>query len=409
MRYEWMLARRYLRSRRGERFVSFIGWTSALGIALGVATLIVVLSVMHGAAVEIRDKILGFSAHVDVQGPGEVLYGWRGWLDRIVQVPGVVRASPYLQAQALVAADEAARGAILKGVDPAREPMLAARIARGRFLREDDEFVVVIGDALARRLGVDVGDSLRIITPKAGVGPAGLVPRARAFRIVGIFDSGFYEYDVGLVLAPLGAVQRLLRTGDAVSGIEVFVRDRDAAPRLARRVEKALPFGAWVQDWTRRHRVFFKALRTERVAMGVILFMIVLVACFNMVSSLVMVVMERRREIAVLKTIGATNAEIGRIFVFMAVMLAGAGVLAGGVLGLLLAWKLEPLLQWLERLFGVTFMSGEVYYIDHVPSVIDPVVVSVVIVVSFALGVASAVYPARRAARVPPAEALRVE
>ena len=409
MRYEWMLARRYLRSRRQGRFVSFVAWTSALGIALGVATLIVVLSVMHGAAVEIRDKILGFSSHIDVQGPGELLHGWRGWLARIEGAPGVVRAAPYLQAQVLLASGELARGAILKGVEPAREPVLAAHIVKGRFVRADDGFAVVIGDALARRLALGVGDRLTVITPRAGITPGGLAPRARAFRIVGIFDSGFYEYDVGLVLAPLAAVQRLLRAGDAVSGIEVFVRDRDAAPRIAKALEERLPVGAWVQDWTRRHRAFFKALRTERVAMAVILFMIVLVAVFHLVSSLVMVVMERRREIAVLKTIGATNAEIRRVFVAMAAILAGAGTAAGAALGLLLAWRLEAILQAIERLFGVSFLSGEVYYIDHVPSVVDPATVAVVIAASFAMGVASAVYPASQAARVPPAEALRVE
>ncbi len=404
-----MLARRYLRSRRQGRFISFVAWTSALGIALGVATLIVVLSVMHGAAVEIRDKILGFSSHIDVQGPGELLYGWRGWLARIEKAPEVVRAAPYLQAQVLLASGELARGAILKGIDPARESALAAHIVKGRFVRPDDGFAVVIGDALAHRLALTVGDRITVITPKAGVSPGGLAPRARAFRIVGIFDSGFYEYDVGLVLAPLSAVQRLLRAGDAITGIEVFVRHRDAAPRIAKQLEKRLPLGAWVQDWTRRHRAFFKALRTERVAMGVILFMIVLVAVFHLVSSLVMVVMERRREIAVLKTIGATNAEIRRVFLYMATLLAGGGTIAGGILGLLLAWKLEAILQALERALGVSFISGEVYYIDHVPSVVDPVAVAWILAASFALGLLSAVYPARQAARVPPAEALRVE
>ncbi len=408
--YEWMLARRYLRSRRSERFVSLISWSSGIGIGIGVMTLIVVLSVMNGAAVEIRDKILGFSSHVDIQGPGDAIGGWPDWLSRAEKLPHVVHAAPYITSQVLVSYGSRAAGAILKGVDPARSDAMAAHVTQGRFLGSSGSpFQAVIGKDLARKLGLDVGDRVRLLTPSGGIGPSGAAPRMRAFELVGIFDSGFYEYDVGMVLTTLGAVQRLNRMGDRVTGIEVFLDDRDRAAEIARLARERLPAGAWVSDWQHRHRSFFQAMKTERVAMGVILSLIVLVAVFNMVASLVMVVMERRKEIAILKTVGATHASVMRVFLLMGSLLSGLGTLVGTILGLLLAWKLGPILAWVESITGVTFLSSDVYYIDHVPSVIDPAAVAAIVVISLSMGVLATFYPAWRAASVPPAEALRYE
>jgi len=408
--YEWMLARRYLRSRRSERFVSLISWSSGIGIAIGVMTLIVVLSVMNGAAVEIRDKILGFSSHVDIQGPDESLQGWQGWLETATRLDGVVRAAPYISAQVLASAGTRAFGAMLKGVDTAHSDEIADHIVQGRFINADDSpFQVVMGKDLARKLGLNVGDKVRLMSPSGGISPAGATPRMRAFDLVGIFDSGFYEYDVGMIVTPLIAVQRLNRMGDGITGIEVFIRDRDQASAVAEMARAALPAGAWVTDWQHRHRSFFRALKTERVAMGVILSLIVMVAVFNMVASLVMVVMERRKEIAILKTVGATHASVMRVFLLMGCLLSGIGTLLGATLGLLLAWKLSDLLAWVESITGVQFMSSDVYFIDHVPSVIDPVAVGTIIVASLVMGFLATFYPAWRAASVPPAEALRYE
>ncbi|RMH59256.1 MAG: lipoprotein-releasing ABC transporter permease subunit [Zetaproteobacteria bacterium] len=404
-----MLAKRYLRSRRNERFVSLIGWSSAIGIAIGVMTLIVVLSVMNGAAVEIRDKILGFASHIDVQGPGDRIGPWRDWLKTIRALPDVIRATPYVQSQVLLAYGAMARGALLKGIAPAEERDISGHIVEGRFLRGGDRFEVVIGKDLARKMGLTVGDRLRLMTPSAGIGPSGAVPRMRVFDVVGIFDSGFYEYDVGWVLTNIRAVQRLNRMGDAVSGIEVYVRDRDQAPAIARQLRALLPPGSWVMDWQHRHQSFFHALRTERLAMGVILSLIVLVAVFNMVSSLVMVVMERRREIAVLKTIGVGHASVMRVFMLMGGLLSGFGTAVGAVLGLLLAWRLDDLLRWLEQLLGIHFLSSDVYFIDHIPSVVEPSYVVAVVLASLCMGLLATFYPAWRAAGVPPADALRYE
>ena len=408
--YEWMLARRYLRARRDERFVSVIGWSSAIGIAIGVAALITVLSVMYGFDVELKDKILGFSSHVDVEGPEDTLRDWRAWLDTVEELPGIKRAAPYIQAQVLATHGSSSAGAILKGVDLTRGDSISSHIVAGRFLEaRGSPYQLVVGKDLARKLGLSIGDSVRLVSPSAGVGPSGAMPRMRAFEVVGIFDSGFYEYDVGLMLTPLAAVQALDRLGDSVTGIEIFLNDRDKAGEFAQLARSALPPGAWVTDWQRRHRSFFHALRTERVVMGVILSLIVLVAVFNMISSLVMVVMERRKEIAILKTIGATHASVMRVFLLMGALLSGTGTLIGTAFGLLLSWKLGDLLAMIERLTGVTFLSSDVYYIDHVPSIIDPVSVMIIVGASLVMGIAATFYPAWRAASVPPADALRYE
>ncbi|MDQ6964977.1 MAG: lipoprotein-releasing ABC transporter permease subunit [Mariprofundales bacterium] len=404
---EWMLARRYLRSRSDERLVSLIGWSSTVGMAVGVMALIVVLSVMYGFDKELKERILGFSSHIDVQGSGSTTADWRSWLATVRAQPQVRLVAPYVSSQVLVSQGASSSGAILKGVEPDLEEELSAHVVRGRFLSERP-FELVLGRDLARKIGVQVGDDVRLLTPVGGVSLAGMVPRMRAFHLVGIFDSGFYEYDVGLALASLDSVQRLNRLGDRVTGLEVRLSDRDQAYAVAAQLRSLLP-DAWVISWMQRHSSFFKALKTERITMGIILSLIVLVAVFNMVMSLIMVVMQRRKEVAVLKTVGATDGMIIRIFFMMGTILCGLGVLIGSVAGVLLAWKLEPLLAWLERVLGVTFMSGDVYYIDHVPSAIDPVSIAWVVVVSLVVGMVATLYPAWRAAAVPPAEVLRYE
>jgi len=409
--YEWMLARRYLKSRRDERFVSLIGWSSAAGVAIGVAALIVVMSVMYGFDAELKNKILGFSSHVDVQGPDDALEDWQQWLKISESLAGVKSAAPYITSQVLANNGRHSTGAILKGVDAAREVNIAKHVIAGEFIHNNSAspFEVVIGKDLAKKLHIVVGDNLRIVSPSGGISPAGMAPRLRAFRVVGIFDSGFYEYDIGLMIAPLAAVQRLNRIGDRVTGIELHLYDRNKASEVASQARMQLPETAWVSDWMHRHRSFFQALKMERVVMGIILSLIVVVAVFNMVSSLVMVVMERRKEIAILKTVGATHASVMRIFLMMGVLLSGLGTLIGAMFGLLLSWQLDTLLGWVEQITGITILSGDVYFIEHVPSVIDPISVVLIVVVSLFMGLLATFYPAWRAANVPPADALRYE
>ncbi|MBF0281761.1 MAG: lipoprotein-releasing ABC transporter permease subunit [Zetaproteobacteria bacterium] len=404
-----MLARRYLRSRGDERFVSWVGWSSSIGMGIGVAALIVVLSVMNGFDVELKNRILGFSSHVDVQGPGEILDDWQSWLQIADDLPGVEHAGPYVSAQVLANHGSRSTGAMLKGVMPERAS-LASHVVSGRFIDgKISPFEVVLGKALARKLGAEVGDQIKLLSPAAGVSPSGAAPRMRAFVVVGIFDSGFYEYDAALMLAPLEGVQRLNRLGHGITGIEIYLKDRNQAAQMASYASTRFPTEAWISDWTRRHRSFFEALQMERMVMGVILSLIVVVAAFNMISSLVMVVMQRRKEIAILKTLGATDSSVMRIFLLMGCWLSVMGTIFGSLFGLLLAWKLDAMLAWIEQMLGIHFLSGDVYFIDHLPSIIDPVAVVMIVVMSLCIGVLATLYPAMRATKIPPAEALRYE
>jgi len=412
-RFELLLALRYLRSQRGERFASLVGWSSALGMAIGVMTLIVVMAVMNGVATEIRDKILGFSSHIEIQGPGDTLANWNAWLNIVKQAPHVAQALPYISTQTLANHRHRSTGAILKGIDTNNDKTIATLITQGRFLStvQDDAplFEAVIGKDLAHKLSASVGDNIRLLSPSSGISPMGSAPRMRAFKVVGIFDSGFYEYDVGLILTSMQAVQRLNRLGNEITGIELHLTDRNLATKVAKQIRLSLPASAWVTDWQQRHQSFFEALKMERTAMSIILFLIVIVAIFNMVSSLVMVVMEKRKEVAILKTIGATNGSIIRIFLLMGIILSSMGTLLGLFMGILISHYLEAIVAWIEEISHTTFLSGDVYYIDHVPAMMDVSSIMAVAVMSFSMGVVATLYPAWRAAKVPPAEALRYE
>lgn len=412
-KFELLLAFRYLRSQRGERFASLIGWSSAIGMAMGVMTLIVVMSVMNGVATEIRDKILGFSSHVEIQGPGDTFAEWREWLNIVKQLKHVEQALPYISTQTLANHNHQSTGAILKGIDTEHDTIMAGFISKGRALKppinNQHLFEAVIGKDLAHKLSVSIGEQIRLLSPSSGISPIGASPRMRAFTVVGIFDSGFYEYDVGLILTSMQAVQRLSRLGDEATGIELHLDNRDNAVEVAQHVRTVLPASAWVTDWQHRHQSFFQALRMERTAMSIILFLIVLVAVFNMISSLVMVVMEKRKEIAILKTIGASNHAIIRIFLLMGMILSSLGTLSGVLAGVVLSLNLEAIVAWIEKVSHTTFLSGDVYYIDHVPAIMDMSFVIMVASISLLMGTLATLYPAWRAAKVPPAEALRYE
>lgn len=413
-KFELLLARRYLHSKRGERFASLVGWSSAVGMAIGVMTLIVVMSVMNGVATDIRDKILGFSSHVEIQGPGDTFAQWREWLETVKTLPHVQRALPYISTQTLANYGHRSAGAILKGIDINHDTTIASFISKGTFLTQPGAqnqhlFEAVIGKDLARKLSINVGDSVRLLSPSAGISPVGASPRMRAFQIVGIFNSGFYEYDVGLILTSMQAVQRLNRLGDEVTGIELHLDNRDQAIEVAQLARDSLPLSAWVTDWQHRHQSFFQALKMERTAMSIILFLIVVVAIFNMISSLVMVVMEKRKEIAILKTIGASHASIIRIFLLMGIILSTLGTLTGTLVGIVLSANLEDIVAWIEEVSHTTFLSGDVYYIDHVSAIMDFTSISIVIGMSLFMGIVATLYPAWRAAKIPPAEALRYE
>ncbi|MDX8388743.1 MAG: lipoprotein-releasing ABC transporter permease subunit [Ghiorsea sp.] len=413
-KFELLLARRYLLSQRGERFASLVGWSSAIGMAIGVMTLIVVMSVMNGVATEIRDKILGFSSHVEIQGPGDTFSQWQTWLEVSKSLTHVKDAQPYISTQTLANHGSRSVGGMLKGIQADKDITISKHITKGQFLSASPEqtgklFEIVIGKDLARKLSANVGDSIQLLSPTGGISPMGASPRMRSFKVVGIFDSGFYEYDVGLILTHIKAIQRLNRLGNVVTGIELHLDDRDQAGSVAQQARNSLPPTAWVTDWQHKHQSFFEALKMERTAMSIILFLIVLVAIFNMVSSLVMVVMDKRKEIAILKTIGASHTSIIRIFLLMGMILSGFGTFFGALAGIVLSANLEGIVAWIEEVTHTTFFSGDVYYIDHVPAIMDPTSITIVILVSLVMGFFATLYPAWRAAKVPPAEALRYE
>ncbi|HAG74374.1 MAG TPA: lipoprotein-releasing ABC transporter permease subunit [Thauera sp.] len=418
MRYEFLVGMRYTRSRKRaqgrNRFISFISLVSMFGIALGVAALIVVLSVMNGFQEELRTRILGVASHIQVQSRGEGLETWQQVAEESMQHPSVRAAAPYVQEQGMLSFDDAVRGTIVRGVIPSEEDKVADF---GGYMQSGDfhalqagRFGIVLGRDLAFALRVQLGDKVTLIAPQGLVTPAAVLPRVKQFEVVGIFEAGMYEYDSGLALVHVADAQALYRLGDAVSGVRLKLDDLFAAPRVARELALMISEpGLIVADWTRSHANFFRAVALEKTMMTLILFLIVAVAAFNIVSTLVMAVQEKYADIAILRTLGASPASIMTIFVLQGSIIGVVGLLAGVAGGLAIAGNLDVVIPALETVTGATLWNKEVYYIDELPSkVLTSDVVSIVSV-SFVLTLLAAIYPSWRASRVNPAEALRYE
>ncbi|MDY0073311.1 MAG: lipoprotein-releasing ABC transporter permease subunit [Thauera sp.] len=418
MPYELLIGLRYTRSRKRaqgrNRFISFISLVSMLGIALGVAALIVVLSVMNGFQDELRARILGVASHVQIQAQGSALERWQQLAEEAATHPDVLASAPYVQEQGMLAHAEAVRGSMVRGIIPLAEEKVAdfsAYMVAGELeaLRPGG-FGIILGRDLALALGVKLGDKLTLIAPQGLVTPAAVLPRVKQFELVGVFDAGMYEYDSGLALIHLNDAQTLYRLGDGVSGVRLKLDDLFAAPRVAR--ELALQIrepGLWLSDWTRSHANFFRAVALEKTMMSLILFLIVAVAAFNIVSTLVMAVQEKSADIAILRTLGASPASIMGVFVLQGSLIGLIGLAAGVAGGLLLANNLDVVIPALETITGATLWNKEIYYIKELPSkVLSSDVVSIVSV-SFVLSLLAALYPSWRASRVNPAEALRYE
>ncbi len=402
---ELWVALRYLRGRRRERFISLITWISVGGVAVGVTALIVVLSVMTGFERDLRDKILGTNAHVVVYPMGGTLTDYRRVTRKVRAVEGVVAATPFVSGQVMLVYGGTVTAALLRGVDP---ETAGEATDLGRFLVEgslsdltQDGPGVILGRELARNLGILVGDTVQLVSPAGGLTPLGLVPRIRAFRVKGLFASGMYEYDTGIVVTSLAEAQDFLRLGDGVSGIEVRLADLYAARRAARRIEAALGAGYWARDWMEMNRNLFSALKLEKTAMFIILALIVVVAAFNIAATLIMVVLEKSREIGVLKSMGATARTIRRIFVAEGMVIGGLGT----ALGLIGGWGLCSLL---ER-YRFIRLPSDVYYIDTLPVVMEPEVFLIVAGCALALCFLATLYPSWQAARMDPVEILRYE
>jgi lipoprotein-releasing system permease protein len=416
--YEWQIGWRYTRSgRTGRRngFISFISGVSMLGIALGVAALIIVLSVMNGFQKEVRDRMLSVIAHVElVDAQGAALADWRTLADQArAAVPGLVLgAAPFVSSQVLVARGDDMRGALLRGISPADEAAvtpLGAQLQGSTFAKlQPGEWNIVLGIELARSLGVREGDKITVVTPGGQVTPAGIVPRLKQFNIAGTFEAGHYEYDSALALVHLDDAARLLRV-EGATGVQLKLADAQAARAVGGRLAELLPAGIGVRDWTRTNRNWFDAVQLEKRLMFIILTLIVAVAAFNLVSTLVMTVTDKQSDIAILRTLGASPRSIMGIFMIQGATSGIVGTLSGVLLGLLVSFNIGTLVPALERMLSTSFLPSSIYVISRLPS--DPQWNDIVpiVLISLALAFVATIYPSWRASRVNPAEALRYE
>jgi lipoprotein-releasing system permease protein len=411
--YEWLIGTRYLRSTHRRGFVSFVALMSVFGLMLGVATLITVLSVMNGFERELRSRILSVTSHATLSGIEGSLNDWRAVRQAALKEPGVQAAVPYIEQQSMLANGVHVLGATVRGVQPDAERKatgLAQRLKAGRLEDlEAGQYHIILGSALARELHAKVGGQVVLIAPEGTATPTGVVPRMRRFLVTGIFESGMYEFDRGLALVHIADAAKLYRLGDRVSGIRLALEDPLKAPTAVVQLAKSLGGGFYVSDWTRNHVNFFRSIELTKSMMFVILLMIVAVAAFNIVATLVMIVKEKQTDIAILRTLGAGPPNILATFAIQGVVIGLGGTLLGAALGTLLSRNLESLVAWLERLLGTHFLDASVYYMSELPAYVEGMDVVRVCTVAFLLCAIATIYPAWRASRTAPAEALRHE
>src|SRR5271170_2023660 len=412
--YEWLIGTRYLRSTHRRGFVSFVALMSVCGLMLGVATLVVVLSVMNGFERELRSRILAVTSHATIMGLDGSLTDWRSLQAKVRSQPGVQAAVPYIESQAMFAEGRRMVGAQVRGVLPEEERSatgLAQHLSAGSLSDlAPGSYTIILGSALAHELNARVGDSVVLIAPQGSATPTGVVPRMRRFKVVGLFHSGMYEYDRGLALVHLSDAARLFRSDAGVTGLRLAFADPLHAPALVRRVALALGGnGFYVSDWTQDHANFFRSIEITKSMMFMILLMLVAVAAFNIVATLVMIVKEKQTDIAILRTLGAGPRNVLLTFAVQGTLIGLTGTLAGAALGTLLADNLESLVAGLERLLGTQFLDARVYYMSDLPAYVEWADVLRICGVAFVLCVLATIYPAWRASRTAPAEALRHE
>jgi lipoprotein-releasing system permease protein len=411
--YEVFIGLRYTRSRRRHRIISFISLISVTGITLGIAALITILSVMNGFGNEVRSRILSFISHVTISEPNGNLRDWEALGKRVQGVPHVLAYAPYINGQALIARGKNVNGVMVRGVLPAREKEtsdVAGKVIEGSMdALKPGEFGVVIGYGTAWKLDLKLGSPVSLVVPQAQASPAGLLPRFKRFTVVGIFKADMYEYDAGLVLINIDDAAKLYQLPNQVSGLRLKLDNVDIAPRVAGEIEGAIGQEFRVRDWTREHNAWFRALAMEKTVMFIILLLIVTVAMFNVVSTLIVVVNEKRSDIAILRTLGASPKSILGIFMIQGSIIGVVGTLVGVSVGVLLALNVGNLVRLLEVIFNTRFLAPEIYFISELPSDLQWGDVTVIAVVSLVLSFLSTLYPAWRAAQTQPAEALRYE
>jgi lipoprotein-releasing system permease protein len=410
--FERMVAFRYLRARRQEGFVSVIAIFSLLGIALGVATLIIVMSVMNGFRIELVNHILGLNGHLGVYGLTNSLTDYDAVAQKVRAVPGVISVTPLVEAQALVTSDAGgASGAVVRGIRPddirARK-LIADHIVAGSLADFGDDDIAV-GDRLAARLGVKVGGKITVVSPEGNDTVFGTMPRTKTYTVAALFDVGFYEYDNTFIYMPLDAAQVFFKLKDAVNYLEVFVADADQASAEGRKIVAALGGDARILDWQRSNSSLVNALIVQRDVMFLILTLIIVVAAFNIISSMIMMVKDKGRDIAILRTMGASRGMILRIFILSGASIGIVGTLAGFVLGIVITENLEAIRQFIQNALHMQLFAAEIYFFTRLPAVIVPHEVAGVVIMALALSFLATLYPSWRAARLDPVEGLRYE
>ena len=427
MPYEFFISRRYMRAKRKQVFVSIITFISVFGIFLGVAALIIVLAVMNGFEEDLRSKILGIRSHIEVTADMSPMKNYPDVRREIDRIPGVVASTPFIYTEAMIRSQNGVTGVIIRGMDTESAPRVInlGKIRQGsvghldripeavrrKLPAADRELAgILIGREMARNLGIFLHDPITIISPAGGIAtPMGMVPRMKKFVVVGIYESGFYEYDSKLAFLSLTSCQDFLEMGDAVSGIDIVVRDIYKADVIARQIQNRLGFPFYAQNWMQMNKNLFSALKLEKRVMFIILSLIVLVAAFNIISALIMIVMEKNKDIAILKTMGATRLGIMRIFIYQGLIVGAIGTVLGCLAGLLVAFNLEAISRFVEKLFGFKILPGDVYYLSELPSQVNFGDVGIIVVGTMLISFLSTIYPSWRASRLDPAEALRYE
>ncbi len=414
--FELFVGLRYTKAKRKNHFISFISFTSMIGIGLGVAALIIVLSVMNGFQAELRNRILGVASHLEITGANNQLSDWPTLAGEVKSNKEVKASAPYVMAQGMLSFGQGVQGAIVRGVLPKLENKVADLGNHMKAGSLDDlksgEFNIVLGADLAQLLGIGIGEKVVLLAPQGQFTPTGVVPRIKQFKVVGLFQIGMYEYDAGLALIHIDDAAKLYRMGNNVSGLRLKLDDLFDAPAMSAKLSLSLSESAnayFVTDWTQQHANFFKAVQLEKRVMFIILTLIVAVAAFNIVSTLVMAVTDKRADIAIMRTFGASPSSIMRIFMIQGALIGVIGTLMGAVFGVLIALNIDTIVPLLERIFQVQFLAKDVYYISDLPSKVEWPDVITIVVMSFVLSLLATLYPSYKASKINPAEALRYE
>lgn len=412
--YELFIGLRYTRAKKRNHFISFISLISLMGITLGMTALITVMSVMNGFQKEVRTRILGVASHVQIGSIHGNLSHWQQTAEEAVKHPSVEAAAPYVNAQGMLSHNQVVQGVVVRGILPTMEDKVAD-FAKMMVSGELDhlvpgEFGIVIGMELARSMGTFVGDKIVLISPQGQVTPAGILPRLKQFNVVGIFEAGHFEYDSGLVLIHMFDAQKLYRMeNDDVSGVRLKLKDLFLAPQVVQELPAMLTIDSYISDWTKQHANYFRAIQIEKRMLSLILALIIAVAAFNIVSTLVMAVTDKESDIAILRTLGASPRSIMKIFIVQGTFIGVFGTILGVAGGMLLAYNVGEVVAFIESVFRIQFLSREIYYISTIPTDPQMADITTVAVTSFILSLLATIYPSYRASKVNPAEALRYE